>query len=152
MKEKYSTEKASGKFRKLSYLGIVLIAIGILLFFTENYSDSGIYQFIGKIADKLIMIFAGIFVYVFFTKRFKLLNENYFEIDENTLTIKNTNSIISFDLENKPKSIETNLKTINIVSTDNINFELNLDDYSNEFKIRTRIKEQIEDLKTKYYV
>lgn len=151
MKEKYTTGKAAGKFKKLSYLGIVVIVIGILLLFTENYTDIGIYQLIGKIADKFIMMFAGTFMYVFSTKRFKLLNENYFEIDENTLTIKNNNSIISFDLENKPKSIKINLKTINIVSTDNLVFEINIDEYSNEFKVRKRIKEQIETLKIKYY-
>ena len=152
MKEKYTTEKAAGKFKKLSYLGIVLIVIGILLLFTENYSNIGVYQLIGTIADKIIMIFAGTFMYIFFTKKFKQLNGNYFEIDENTLTIKTNNTVISFDSENKPKSMEISLKIINIVSADNIDFEINLDEYSNEFKVRKRIKEQIEALKTKYNV
>lgn len=151
MKEKYTTEKAAGKFKKLSYLGIVLIVIGILLLFTENYADIGVFQLIGTIADKVIMLLVGTFLYVFFTKRSKLLSENYFEIDENTLAIKTNNKSILFDLENKPKSIKINLKTINVVSTDNINFEINLDDFSNDYKVRKRIKEQLEVLKIKYY-
>lgn len=150
MKEKYTTEKTANKFKKRSYLAIVLIVIGILLLFTEDYADIGIYQLIGTIADKIIMIFAGVFMYIFLTKRFKQLKENYFEIDGDTLTIKTNNTVVSFDSGNKPKSIKTNLKSIHIVSADNINFEINLDDYSNEFKVRKRIKEQIEILKTKY--
>lgn len=151
MKEKYTTEKAAGKFKKLSYLAIVLIVIGILLLFTERYSGIGLYELIGKIADKIIMILAGTFMYIFFTKRFKLLNENYFEIDENTLAIKTSDKNIFFDMENKPKSIKINLKTLNLVSSDNIDFKINLDEYSNVFKVRTQIKEQMEALKTKYF-
>jgi membrane-bound ClpP family serine protease len=151
MKEKYTTEKAAGKFKKLSYLGILLLVIGILLLFTENYADIGVFQLIGTIADKVIMLLAGTFMYVFFTKRSKLLSENYFEIDENTLAIKTNNKSILFDLENKPKSIKVNLKTISVISNDNIDFELILDDYSNEYKVKKRIKEQIEALKIKYY-
>jgi len=151
MKEKYTTEKAARKFKNLSYLGIVLMVIGILLLFTENYSNISIYQLIGKIADKVIMLSLGIFIYVFFTKRSKLLIENYFEIDENTLSIKINNKSISFDLENKPKSIKISLKTINVISLDNIEFKINIDDYSNDFKVRKKIQEQIKQLKTKYY-
>ena len=151
MKETFTTEKAAGKFKKLSYLGIALIVIGILLLFSENYSDIGIFQLIGKIADKVFMLFAGTFLYVFFTKRSKLLTENYFEIDEDTLTIKTNNKSISFDLDNKPKSITINLKTIDIVSIDSIDFIINLDDYSSDFKIKRQIKEHMETLKRKYY-
>ncbi len=97
------------------------------------------------------MILAGTFMYIFFTKRFKLLNENYFEIDENTLAIKTSDKNIFFDMENKPKSIKINLKTLNLVSSDNIDFKINLDEYSNVFKVRTQIKEQMEALKTKYF-
>ena len=152
MTERYTTKKTFGKFKKLSYLGIVLIAIGILLLFTEEYSYIGFWLLICQIADKFFMIIVGIFIYISFTKRSKLLNGNYFEINENALVIKVNNKSASFDMENKPKSIKINLKTINIISTDNIDFEINIDDYSNDFKIRKRIKEQIEALKIKYDV
>lgn len=152
MTERYTTEKAFGKYKKLSYLGIVLIAIGILLLFSEKYSYIGFWLLIGQIADKFFMIIIGTFIYISFTKRSKFLNGNYFEINENALVIKVNNKSASFNLENKPKSIKINLKTINIISTDNIDFEINIDDYSNDFKIRKRIKEQIEALKIKYDV
>jgi len=151
MKEKFTTDNTARKFKKLSYLGIGLIVMAILLLFTENYSDIGIFQLIGKVVDKIFILLIGTIVYVFFTKKSKLLIENYLEIDEYTLIIKANKKSISFDLENKPKSIKINLKTINIVSSDNMEFEINIDDYSTDFKVRKKIKERIGRLKAKYY-
>jgi hypothetical protein len=69
--------------------------------------------------------------------------------DDDGVIFCTSNEEIAFNRENKPKSIAIKLKTINIITRDNREIVVTLDDFSTNTLTRREIEEEFKKLEEK---
>ncbi len=148
MKETYTTEKVAKRLRLITKLALLMAIAGAILLVTSIYSADRISGgFIGKSLDSAFMIVIGIGTFIVFRKTTKNIDGNYIEFYENGVSCKINGNDYQFSQENKPKSIDIKLKSVDITTSDNATLIVVLDYYSKDFATRKKIKERFTQYK-----
>lgn len=148
MKETYTTEKVTKRLRLITKLTLLMTIVGVILLVTDIYSADQISgSSIGKSLDSAFMIVIGIGAFIVFRKTSKNIDGNYIEFYENGFSCKINGKDYRFSQENKPKSIDIKLKSVDITTSDNATLVVVLDYYSKDFVTRKKIKEGIAQYK-----
>ena len=151
MKKTYTTEEILKKFKRLKTLSLFIIIIGIIFIIMSLFKEhGGTFQSIGQMLDDLLILGSGTYLLLFSNKKLKKITGEILIFDENGAIIHLNEKKIKLDKDNKPKVITINLKTISIITHNNQEIVVNLDNYSSNTMTRKEIKKQFENLKEKF--
>jgi hypothetical protein len=151
MKKTFTSEKMVGKFKRLKLMAIVLLVVGTIITFLSFFRDSngGTFEAFGGILDNLFLFGGSIYLFFFARKKLKQVSGKQLTFDDDGVLYRSGDEEIVFNRENKPKSIEVKLKTIDIVTQNDRVIVVTLDDFSTDTLTRREIKEGFKKLEEK---
>ena len=152
MEKTFTSEKMIKQFKKLKLLAIILLVIGVAIIVTELFAAIGskeTFQTVGTFVDNLFIFVSSIYLFFFSRNKLKRISGKLITFDNDGVLLRLNHKDIVFNRENKPKSIAVKLKTINIITQDNREIIVTLDDFGTDTLMRREIKEEFKKLDEK---
>lgn len=129
MKKKFVTEKLEKKLKFIRSISILLIIVGIIKLFFEDYSEFNSFASIGSLFDSLVFIILGIIIFLSISKRMTLVSGSYIWFEEDKMSFKSRKLEKKFESFSEINSVDIKLKTIEIYDSNENQLTFYMDDY-----------------------
>lgn len=142
----YSTKRKTGKLINQWILSWVVIGVGVIRLIVKLVQGIQNFQNLGDMLSIALLLGVGIVVMINSNKSIRKIKGHEFDLSGRHLVYKINDDEEVFNAEHPAKSIEKSLTQIKIVTLENREININLDDYLLDFNQLKTIETAVNEL------